>query len=340
MTTKKLTATKFRIMNAIFLLTFIIVSITSFISCDDNVNPKSELQEIYALNCILRGDSTYQVATISKAYDVDGFDPSANTNETFVAGATIKVYYRNSVFVFRDTLLQRPANSKLKTLMPAYYTKEFSAQYPTTVKIEAILPNNKLLTAESETFSPSLVYLFAQSPIIPPPANPNGQVRINWYESGIPKSSKGLYYSPELVIHYTKEVNGVKTKHEKKIPKYYQNSGGSLIAIYPQIETNVSSALFDMDAVKKSLDEISEGDSQKSNYTIDKAIFSLLIMDRNLAVYYASQRTYLDEFSVRFSQPEFTNVVGGLGIFGSYIINRTEFTFTSSFIESFGYKTK
>jgi hypothetical protein len=107
--------------------------------------------------------------------------------------------------------------------------------------------------------------------------------------------------------------------------------------IYPEISVGSNSISFDTLAIGIALREISKDDPQKKNYKIEKALFRLLVLDKNLAAYYSMQKTFLDEFSVRVNQPDFTNIEGGLGVFGIYAIKKSEIQIDASYINKFGY---
>ena len=38
------------------------------ISCEENFEPFGDIKEKYALNCIIRGDTTFQIASLTRTY--------------------------------------------------------------------------------------------------------------------------------------------------------------------------------------------------------------------------------------------------------------------------------
>lgn len=315
----------------------IVISALIFISCDDQVNPKADFEEVYVLSCIIKTDTTFQVATISHSYDVEGFDPTTNTKDPFIKGAKVKLFYGENVIEFRDTAIARDPDSRYKTPMNFYYTNKFkTTSTPVLMRIEATLPNGKVLSASSELISIYSVYLNSLN--VPISSDPiSSKLNFTWGEWTLTPNSKGVYYAPELVILYTQNKDGQKIKKQKKVPSFYANTANGLLPIYPQIQAGTKSESFEMDAIKKAMAEISEGDPNKSNYKIDGVIFRLLLMDAGLASYYSLQKTFLDEFSVRVNQPDITNIKGGLGVFGNYTIKQINVDITREFISSFGY---
>lgn len=308
-------------------------------SCDDSVNPKADFDQVYVLSCIIRADTTYQVATISHTYNIDGFDPRANTSDPFIKGAQIKIYYNDAVYDFRDTSIARSGDARYNTPLNFYYTNKLQPIYSLPIKIEALLPDGKLLKAESEVISLSTVFLHSTSNTLPPQAGAS-KISFNWGELNVPVISKGIYYSPELVIIYSYNNNGIIEKRQKKVPVYLLNTINGKEPVYPQILTGIFDSSFDMEAFNMAMEEISGADPNKSNYIIERASFRLLMMDAALATYYSLQKTFLDEFSVRVNQPDVTNIQGGLGIFGSYSVKQINLEISSNYISSFGYSSK
>ncbi len=320
----------------------VVVSITLlaiFISCDDQVNPKTDFKQIYVLNCVVKGDTTFQIATISHSYDTSGFDPTTNTNDPFISGAKIKLFYNDSVFVFRDSLSARQDITQYTTPIHYYYLKKFQPQDSKPISIEATLPNGTVLKSATETFSLSAFYFNNQN-ITYPSGTSGNAISFSWNSLDNNGPNVVIYYAPELVIFYSKIFNGVKTEFQKKVPIYYTYGGLEGPPIYPPIQVNQLSIIFQGFVIDQAMKEISQDDPNKENYTIEKAAFRLFILDKNLAAYYAAQRTFLDEFSVRFSQPDFTNISGGLGIFGTYSVKQQDIQLDNSYISSFGYNSQ
>ncbi len=313
-----------------------IIAVTALLgSCSDQVDPKTGFKEIYSLNCVIRGDSSFQVATITRSYDVSGFDPTTNHDNPFIGGADVKVFYNDSVYVFRDTTKTPPAGSNYTTPMHYYYNSKLRPQFTGPIKIQAALPNGKVLSSSVETFAinqfimdrSSSSKIFLQG-VIPQPLN------FAWIYLGSPME---YYVAPELIILYSKTVNGNTIEMQKKVPLYYLNGQTPL---YPPIEPDPGSIQFKMKVVDKAMEEISAGDSNKQNYTIESAVFRLFVLDKNLTTYYSAAQTFLDEFSVRVSQPDYTNIIGGLGIFGTYAVQQLPVAFDYEYVTSFGYRLK
>ncbi|MCH7774397.1 MAG: hypothetical protein IH784_08335, partial [Bacteroidetes bacterium] len=85
------------------ILYIIIISVLFFLSCDDNFSPYGQFQEKFILTCLIRGDTTLQTATLSHSYMPDGADPLNYDEDPNIIVADIRVWFEDSVYIFKDT---------------------------------------------------------------------------------------------------------------------------------------------------------------------------------------------------------------------------------------------
>ncbi|MEW6195365.1 MAG: hypothetical protein AB1521_09430 [Bacteroidota bacterium] len=325
-------------MRKIFLIAFAVIPL--IISCDDQVNPKSDFKSEYVLNCVIRSDTSHQFATLSHSFDVEGYDPYTNREDPFINNASIVITYKNTEYIMRDTTVARTDTSRYKGALKCFYLPNFQPKEYSKIKLDAYLLGGKTLHSESYVFEQSSIYMsvnglpsrkFTSRNLIA------GIISFSWGTLGNQDLNEA-FFAPEIAIVYTKEVNNVKTKHLKKIPRTYV-SQSNYLPIYPGIIVGSSSLNIDSTTINRAMMEISSGDTDKSSYTIENVVIRLLILDENLAAYYSAQQTFLNEFSLRSYQPDFTNIVGGLGLFGTYNFKSLVMEIDPDFAKSFGYST-
>ncbi len=316
----------------------ILISIPFIVSCDEQVSPKSDFKNIYVLNCIIRSDTAYQIATLSHTYDVEGYDPYSNTEDPFINNASVVLTFNGKQYVMKDTITARTDTSRYNEPMKYFYLSNFQPNHYGPIKIEAFLPDGKTLTSETFTFEQTSIFMslsgfasrkFTSKNLI------NGSIEFSW---GTLQSQDigNAYFFPEIAIVYTKEINNVKTRYTKKIPRTYINQSGYL-PVYPGIYVGSSTLNIDSTTINRAMREIASEGINKKSYTIENVVFRLLILDENLAAYYSAQQTFLDEFSLRSYQPEFSNVTGGLGLFGTYNFKSSVMEVDPEFVAGFGY---
>jgi hypothetical protein len=297
-----------------------------FSSCEDNLNPFFEKENTYILNCVLKNDKSFQTALLSKSYFVDNFDPSSYNEDQSINDAYIRIFFDDSVKIFKDTLLSKSDNSE--SSITSYFHNNFNTKPNTEYHLEAVLSDGRKIS--STTTSPKPVaFKYTSDALIPPPNK--SSIRVSWNSE-----EEKLYTAARFKFIYFKKENGIDVRYEKEVPRAYALENGEYKAYYPEPSYD-NSITVEMNAFDRSLREISEGDPNKKDYTILAFILEILVYDKNLTAYYASKTELGESFSITTNESDFSNINGGRGIFGSYIKQRKAVKFTLDYIHSFGY---
>jgi hypothetical protein len=300
------------------------------ISCEVEFDPFGEWQDRYALTCILSSETEYQITVLTKGYRPGGYDPYSYTNDPSVFAADIRVWYNDSVFIFRDTTVVRENTSRYNTPFHYYYCNEFHININEPIEVEVLLTNGKRLRSASLTSRQ--INFDDDSDVLIPPVSSN-IIQVFWDQQ-----SEGTFFQPILSFNYLQNENGVIVEKNKVVPIKYVQKNGELVPVYPSASASPN-VVYEMDAITRSLQEISEGDPQKQNYTIYQRLdFKVKAYDLPASRYVSSTSGSTDDLTVTVDVPDYTNVEGGLGIFGSYV-SRTydRLRFQQNYIESFGY---
>jgi len=304
-------------------------------SCEENFSPKGDFQQKYILNCIIRTDTSLQTATLSKSYNVNGYDPYINTEDPFLSNAAIRLWQGDSVYFMKDSSIARTDTSRYDTPFHFFYLDNFVLRNQKDLEIEAILPNGKTLSARTTIPDPvewNLTNISdSDTNTFRIPSATEDYFAFRWYES----SSVGWYLG-KFIVTYSKTVNGVEEIKHIVVPQKFENVNGQVKAIYPAPTKNLVAA-FQNSALDSVFNQISAGDPNKTHYKIYGGIFQLLVFDENLSKYYSNTNGFLDDYTIRLDQTDFTNVQGGLGIFGSFIKQQRGNLIDADYIRSFGY---
>lgn len=332
-------------MRKLFFLLMIIFTTVFLISCEEAFNPQGDFDDQYVLNCIIKNDTTFQIATISRSYKVNnGYSTTGNTEDQSVQGAKITLTCSNilgtEVYRFRDTIIENSNDKRYKTPIHFYYLKNFNPsitsvevnpgvfqRYGYNMKIEAVLPDGKKLTAKSYSMMIDSTFI-------------NIYKQTNPVNLGPDNLSFGIYSNtqPELLIKYSKLENGNWVDYEKLVPKNYSIEGNTEIPVYPIIEPIEKYIRYDTLTIRKTLQYLSTNDPNKQNYIIKKIVFMLNVLDNNLTAYLSSQQTFRNDFSYRVTQADYTIIDSGLGVFGVMYTIKQEVSLLVM-IRSLGYRT-
>jgi hypothetical protein len=307
-----------------------LVVVISF-SCEENFSPKTDFVQQYALFCIIDGDTTYQRAIIEKSYNVEGLDPSGYTGNPFIKDADIKLIYNNIEYPLKDSVSVLNGEE-----FDFYYTDSLKPEPDKVIEISAVLQGGETLTGRTITpKSANLSFQFEDLRSDTYIEQKESGLFFIWHING--ENSEGILYLPKLEINYYRLENGINVAHRKEVPLSYFENSGQYLPNYP-IVTSENTLNYQMEAINRAMNEISDGDPDKSNYTILDAEFELLLLDNNLAPYYLSIQTFLDGYTVILDQMDYSNIEGGFGILGSFFRRVNHLSFSRDYVMQFGYR--
>jgi hypothetical protein len=120
-----------------------------------------------------------------------------------------------------------------------------------------------------------------------------------------------------------------------EIPLTDNVTGGITTPVYPGI-TQATSLEFQRSIIDEYMLKVSEGDS-KDNYQFIGFQLDLLVFDQFLAAYISTSNGFLDNLSIRLDEPNYTNITGGLGIFGAYFNDNVSIGISHEYLQLLGY---
>ena len=312
------------------ILLFSLLASFYFLSCDDSFNPYAPFTEDYVLNGIMRGDTSYQVVTLTHSYQPNSPDPLTYKNDPAIVGAQVELTYDNKVYVLRDSSIVRTDESHFDTPFRFYYTNNLRPDINKTISIKAVLPNGKILKAETQTPNISNDYSFfhefPNNTDLYFPSYTGPKSNIYWEALG------NYIYAPDININY--QVTGDSEFYKIALPVSFNEKG---IPEYAK-PTRDASLSFDSSAVRKTLDELADKYGGASKLKIINITVDLQVYDEYLSTYYSSLELGLDGFSIRIDNPDYSNVNGGYGIFGCYVKARDIIPFRIGYLEDLGFQ--
>lgn len=312
-------------MNKLFYILLLLSIFIMFNSCDDGFDPFGDEKKVYILNCVLKGNDSFQSAYLGESYFVDNFDPSSDSSNHTLDNSYIRIWFEDSVKVFNDTIAKQTKNYNITN----YYHDDFSLLEDTEYQIEAAFKDGRKMYGKTKT--PSKIKFKPTSDKLLPPEGRN-YVSVSWEPS-----IEQLYTAARFAFVYFKDDSvGGRTRHFKAVPEDIIEHNGETVRFFPE-PSYANTLRVQMSAFDKAMAEISEGDSNKENYIILGFIVEILIYDRNLTSYYASKAELSEGFSVSVNEADYSNIDGGRGIFGSFIRQYFSLKFTHEYVQAFGY---
>lgn len=310
------------------LVLIIVISILFFLSCDETLNPNAPFRERFSLNGIMRSDTSLQVITITHSYQPLDNNPLSYTEDPAITNAEVNVYYDNKLYRMRDTSIVRTDTSHYNSSVRFYYNPELKPEANKTIEVDALLPNGLLLQSVCITPDVEEIGFFSyENPRLIPDGT-KSKIRIAW------KDIEGVLYDYKLILKY--RVKGDSSLYKREIPILYSGIPNNPKPVYP-IPVEDAKLDFDVETLTRSLNSLPEDGKTKKDYSFDGIDFALIVYDENLSKYFYSIRQAADGFTVRLDNPDYTNIKGGFGIFGSYVKTVYQLKIRADYLTSLGF---
>lgn len=308
--------------------------------CDENFSPKTEKKDAIFIYSFLKANDTpppappiKQVVVITKIYDVDGFDPMLNTIDPTIKDATVTITVGNSPYICKlDSVATDYQNRKQQYFYSAY----LSIQSYDSLIVTAKLSNGKTLTGKTRTpkylnFEFSYPYPHGFT------ANLNQVIPVySWTISWNNNNPMHLLF-PRMLIKYQQNISGNNVTKSIVVPTSLINKNGVNEPYYTEYLRG-NSISYSFDAFNYAMAKISEGNPNKSDYTLLGLYFDLVEFDFPLTNYYSATNGYLDSYSIRSDANIYSNISGGYGVVGSMFTSSFYKELDKYYVESFGYK--
>lgn len=331
-------------MKRIFFIPAIIFSSLFSFSCNEDFSPKTDFKSGYAINCIINLDYnhlptlflTHGTARITKFYDIQGYTPTHPAN-LFVPSAKVYIEYRGKQYKLNE--LYNPITGDL------FYrdVNESLPFYPSyTVYLYAEMPDGKVLTSETRLLNYTQIkysynfvrgfstninrFIWGDNLVVTWDKEENclsfPRLYLQYYKYINPATAPDSIH-PEGIYSYTMDIPLTFSNGKPLYPSY--SFGNSVSFSYPIIDSLISG--------------ISKGNTAKSNYKLYSMSFSLIKFDESLSKYYSSIHGSLDVYSIRLDESVYSNIKGGIGIFGSQLKLYDTWLVDPEYAHSFGYKS-
>jgi len=318
---------------------FVFCAALSAFSCDDAFDPHGEFVERPVLYCVMKAPAfglSYQRAMLTRTVpgremlvSPDGF------SSPFISGAQIILRAGNQDIVLQESLDTLHMGTPEQLIQLMYEAPAVPLRPTDGVTIQALLPDGRILSAS--TTVPSYLY-FELSYHFPhgftTDINPltRGTVwTFRW------KAPNGVLHFPELsLIYRVLRTDSSTTYRMHRIPQQFLSVSGAEIPAYPQ-PTYEQSCGFEFAAIDSVFARLGREEGDYLQLAIQSLRISVVTFDVHLARFYTSVHGTLDPYSIRIDQTLYSNINGGIGIFGTYVESTLEIDVDQQYVESFGY---
>lgn len=289
------------------------------LSCHQVFEPKSEFYPQIVVFSILSNDRDTQVVRLSKTYDPPGLDPYIIREEQSVSDASVFISEGMTTYPLRYSPLPRPDTSRYRTALQAYrgfFPVEYNKQY----SLRIIVPGFDTVFAwMGLPEKPSL--RLEGSFILTHPEKFLKEEEIT-FESMIASGVMGI--TVRFFIEYETSTAEARKQEHFEVPFLFRDEEYTVDrGIYPTLFRYSAGRFrhtYPNGGYLAALKKIIELNPNK-RITFQRIVFLLLQAEPNFYKYYKITNGFGDRGSIRLDQPNYSNIVNGLGVFGGYTVD-------------------
>ncbi|MBI4429643.1 MAG: DUF4249 family protein [Ignavibacteriales bacterium] len=286
-----------------------------FARCDQSLNPKGIYEERLVVYSILTAERDTQFVRLYRTYDPPGYDPGAVTTDNAVTNAVVSI---TGAPAFRDTSLPRPDTSRYSTKIRAYVSHPFTVAPGATYSLDVLTPAQEKATAAA-TVPGNASVLISTPFVLDDPRVFTDDIGIYLTLSPITHG-----YIVRILFQFEITVGGtVETRYEE-IPQSIQTVDNVVYPFYPKLTRRFSGQRIGaQEFVSFSKTAYVHAESsvrvkyQSQQLKFKGVLVVVTQVEPNLYKYYNIANGFQDENSIRTDQPDFTNIQGGIGVFGA-----------------------
>lgn len=307
---------------ATYALSFVFVLLSG---CDQPFTPKGPYVQKLAVVGILSNTSDTQYVRVFKTYDPPGFNPFEVLQDQAVRGAAVVVTHGGVTVRYQETLIARPDTSRFSDNIVAYAANRFRLQPGKTYNLDVATPSDGSVHSSVTVPDTGWVTLF----------NP-GMLSTRRVEDGTAEdlvaqvgiSSLTAGYMVRFYLDYDLLRNSVWVHTRMEMPSVVVIIDTARYYGYPKLVRRTSTpgpplsrqregAYFMIRAYAEKLKDLKH--QYGNNMWLRRAAFVLTQVEENLYTFYNIVNGYQDAVSIRLDMPDWTNIKGGIGLFGAMV---------------------
>jgi len=291
--------------------------------CDNTFDPKGTFKDEVVVFSILNLKEPRQYVRVYSTYDTPGFDPLVIRADSPLDDAVVTIHDQaipGVRYSFVDTTIARLDTTRYSTPIHSHVSTSFQPVAGRTYVLTVTSPTRGSFTATTVVPTQTIFEIMNAFVLREPSRFPNTPIAVRIY---ITYQTKG--YVMRFLVKYKYTLDGIDHIETLEVPTLVSDSDAGQKKTYatltrrktnPSVFTQASEVVeFDYQAYNITLTEIRQKYGDKSLF-FQEALFILTQVETNLYNYYSVVSGFQDEYSIRTDQPDFSNINGGVGLFG------------------------
>jgi hypothetical protein len=268
---------------------------------------------------ILSARSDTGFVRVYTTYNPAGYDPLGNTTDTDVRNATIVITDDSTAYRPVETAIPRADKSRYNSDLVEYIAHPFNLRFGKTYHLTV---GSSEGNASASVTVPGKGAITANNPfVLKDPSKYTENINTTIY-----MTPPAFGYLVRIYVDYDVIVGAVSTHKRSEVPSSVVYVNGSDIHFsYPRLTRRVTDIRVSNINVGFSLGAYSafyatlKSQYGVSGFKLTSATFILTQVEENLYKYYNLANGFQDPYSIRTDLPDFSNIAGGLGVFGAMV---------------------
>jgi hypothetical protein len=288
--------------------------------CEQTFDPRGPYVKRLVVYGVLSSRSDSQYVRLYTTYNPNGFDPLENTSDTYVRNAKVTMTDDSTTYDLKENLIQRVDKSRYTSDLVVYLGYPCP---PRPGKRYSLIITSDQGNATATVSVPAKGYVYNNTPYI----FITPKTSIEDIPVSIGLSPIAQAYLVRLYINFD-IGSGQNLEHRRlEIPRRIDSVGGSFVYTYqysyptltrrPTTTNQHFNILYPYGAYLAIYRDL---EAQYGKwFKLTSATFILTQVETNLYNYYNVANGFRDPYSVREDEPDFSNIVGGFGVFGAMV---------------------
>lgn len=297
-------------------------------ACEVPFSPKGEFRNAIAVYGILsdRSDSLY--VRVYRTYDPAAYDPLEHVTEEPIRNAVVEISDGSSNSVLNELTVVRYDTTRYTDSVLVYAAASIPIRKAATYSLTVQPAGEPSVSAVATTPARGIIEVVNPS-ILVNPSSSSSPVQIR---AVVSSGARGFRVRGFIRFEVFDQAQW--NPHVRELPREIQqpNTPSERWA-YHNLSRRTSDGgesqevvSFFNDAYQRGLSAMRQEFAGKTIRWVD-AVFVLAQVDLHLYNYYNIANAFRDPYSTRVDQPDYTNIQGGVGVFGSIVHDSTIFTF-------------
>lgn len=307
-------------------MTIVGVLVLTAAACDDAIRPNAEFNSRLAVFSVLSAATDTQFVRVATSYDPPNGNPLLNTDDHSLDDAVVTISDGTTTYPFRFTTVPRENPSRYSGPIGVFSAYPFRPQANREYTLTISSPTYGRVTAKTVIPGGGYIDCFTIAEMAQPssPAYFTRPVVAQFSLNDIAKAQLLRFF----IVYTTENPGDNGREHYYEVPTLWRIINDNLditLKVFPKPtrrtaplnrrdQTTPLSVSYPFPTYNESIYQIKRGNF---NVRFKRAVFYLVQFDEQWYKYYATANLFQDKLSVRVDPPDYTNIRGGMGLFGS-----------------------